>query len=486
MNKIVTAEEMARVEAWAVAHGASTEAFMEEAGRKVAIQIQKILPKGKKIAVLLGKGNKGGDGYVAARHLQEMGYLVELYPMYPSCECSRLNQQKGALVKGVSAHDFTKVDLILDALLGTGYHGALTPELENVVRRVNESQKPIVAIDIPSGLNGSTGKIETRAIMASHTIALGFAKVGFFIGDAWKYVGTLHVERFGFSQEVENEAKAIAYIPDFKSMSLPPIKRTQNKYSRGFVVGFGGSKHLSGAIKLSAKAALHTGAGIVKLFGLEEIGQIADELIFQLFDEKMWNEALQKAQVVFIGPGMGRSDEAKMWLERHLPAIQQPCVLDADALFFLPKISQLPTRAIVTPHQGEMNRLLAGQAKLDDAAFLQQCNKFAMEKNVIVVLKGSPTWIFAPDKMPAVIPLGDPGMATAGSGDVLTGMIAALLAQGKSLYDAALLGVVIHALAGEAAARDKTSYGYTASDLIEHLPDVYRSFPLSKEGSCAL
>jgi NAD(P)H-hydrate epimerase len=229
-------------------------------------------------------------------------------------------------------------------------------------------------------------------------------------------------------------------------------------------------------VKLTGLAALHTGAGIVKIFSLEDVGETADELICQVWEEESWQEANGKAQAVFVGPGMGREAEAKLWLQTHLKGISKPCVLDADALYFLPEVKGWPKQAILTPHRGEMVRLLQMKEMGDEEVFLSTCQQFVEKHRVIVVLKGAPTFILAPGELPAIVPRGDPGMATAGSGDVLTGIIAALLAQGKPLYEAAVLGVALHALSGEAAARAKTSHGYTASDLIESLPQALKFF----------
>jgi hydroxyethylthiazole kinase-like uncharacterized protein yjeF len=254
--------------------------------------------------------------------------------------------------------------------------------------------------------------------------------------------------------------------PDLKKWTLPKISPTQHKYERGFVLGFGGSTLLKGAVKLSARAALHADAGIVKIFSLEDIGDVDDEIISQRFDQKLWEEALKKAQSVFIGPGLGRSKAVEGWLKTHLPQIHQPCVLDADALYFRP---EWPRQAILTPHRGEMAYLL-GQSVTN-----KLCAEYAQSHNIILVLKGAPTFIFSEEKR-IVIPFGDPGMATAGSGDVLTGILAAQLAHRQSPLEATVLATVLHGLSGEAAALDKTSYGYTASDLIAYLPKAFEFF----------
>jgi len=475
--KVVTVEEMVRVEKWAIAHGASEEAFMHEAGRGVAEVVAQNYP-GKRVVIVAGKGNKGGDGFVAGIELLKRGFRVRAVCV--GDEGTKLNlsfRKRFVEAGGVvgTQIDFTHDEVVIDALLGTGFHGSVEKPFSTFIDAINHSSKPVVSIDIPSGLNGTTG-LASHAVKATHTVTLGFPKIGLFLQDGWNHTGILHIQSFGLSLQAENQARAIAQIPVLATLALPPMLRTQHKYQRGFVAGFGGSAAMPGAPQLSGLGALHVGAGIVKLFSLEPIALTAPELIAQVFDEKLWSEALSKAQAVFIGPGLGRALGVKQWLEKHLSSIKQPCVLDADALYFLSEISQWPKHCVLTPHRGEMARLLGVDKPANDALFLDKCQKFVDEKQVVLILKGAPTFVLAPNSLPIVVPRGDPGLATAGSGDVLTGVCAALLAQGMSLLDAAVLGVVLHALAGEAAAKAKTSYGYSASDLIGFLGEALQFF----------
>ncbi len=459
MIKVVTADEMKRIEKWAIDRGSSEESFLCEAGKKVAAAAKKF--PGKKIVLLIGKGNKGGDAYVAGRELLKAGYEIRAHLAYPLEECSPLNQKFG---KEFPQTDSFECDFFIDGLLGTGFHGEPDTWVASLIDAVNRSKKPILSIDVPSGLNGSTGETSEHTIRATATVTLGLPKIGLFLKNSWNFVGKLYIEDFGLPKEAIDEAKAIGWIPKLEELHLPLFKRNQHKYSRGFVLGFGGSSAFKGAVKLSGLAALHTGAGIVKIFTLEDVGPTADELICQIFDQKLWDEALAKAGAVFIGPGLGRSPAAKEWLQRQ--QIDKPYVVDADALFFL---TDFPSHSILTPHAGEMAHLLKNTG-------LTTAEEFVESKQVILILKGAPTMILAPGQLPVIIPRGDPGMATAGSGDVLTGILTALLAQGMPLFDAAVLGVVLHALAGEACAREKTSYGYSASDLIEALPKALEVF----------
>lgn len=251
-----------------------------------------------------------------------------------------------------------------------------------------------------------------------------------------------------------------------RELKLPKIVPDRNKYEAGYVVGFAGSKIYAGSAKLAGMAALRSGAGIVRIFHPEEIGAVPFELIAQNWDLNSWREALCKAQAVFVGPGLGRSEPVIHWLKTHFKEISVPCVVDADAL--LPDID-FPKQALLTPHRGEALRLL-GLKEASQEDLIAHLVSFCEKRQVIVVLKGAPTVIFAPGKEPILIRRGDPGMATAGAGDVLTGVIAALLAQGCALQDAAILGATLHGIAGELAAKEKTSYGLIASDLIDFLP----------------
>ena len=252
--------------------------------------------------------------------------------------------------------------------------------------------------------------------------------------------------------------------------SLPLIRKDWNKYSRGFLLGFGGSKEFQGAIKLSGRASLNSGAGITRLFSFDEIGPFPDELIFQVWEKNIWEECLEKASAVMVGPGMGRSFKNKEWLKNYLPLISLPMVIDADALFFLKELDIFPPAAILTPHEGELIHLLGGKKD----SLLKRAQDLASEKDIILLLKGPSTHIFSQAHQMTVIEEADPCMATAGSGDVLTGIIGALLAQKMKPLEASILGAKLHGLAGMSAAKAKTSYCVTASDLIEHLPLAFK------------
>lgn len=485
--KVVTAQEMARIEKRAIEKGSKEEKFMEEAGRKAAAAVMEFCAErglSKNVLLLVGKGNNGGDAYAAGVFLLEEGFKVRAFAVYEEAECSPLNRKfcerfrrkKGRIDDALEVGEA----VVVDGLLGTGFKGKVEERLAEVIRWANDLGKPIVALDIPSGLNGTTGEAEC-AIIADETVALGLPKSGFFLRQGWNCVGKLRVEDFGLPDWAVKEAEAVAFLPNWKRLRLPKVVRTRHKYQAGFVAGFGGSEDLSGAVKLSGLAALRAGAGIVKVFSPGGIGEAPMELICRQWNAKEWKEALSKAQAVFVGPGLGRSAEVLKWLKVHLKQVRQPCVLDADAL--ASDWKAFPDMAILTPHRGEALRLLGLKAMPAEEELFARVMRFCETHQVVIVLKGAPTFIFAPERAPVIVPRGDPGMATAGSGDVLTGILAALLAQGLFCYEAAVLGVWLHALAGEKAAQAKTSYGMIASDIIERLPEAFQAVMKWKEGT---
>lgn len=494
---VVTSDEMVRLEKLAYAEGADEEKFMENAGSgvaEVAEHFSLAYKLKREIYLLVGKGNKGGDAFTAGVKLLKRGFSVIAYHLFPLSECSPLCQKKGKRFKnggGLIVHVKTKKELqfhqntlIIDGLLGTGFHGKAEGLFAMTIEVANRSGLPILSIDIPSGVNGNTGEVGSTAIHATETISLGLPKIGFFIKDGWDYAGKLvHVD-FGLDPSIIAHAKVEAYLIDHARLAeaLPPIKRTRHKYQTGYLLAIAGSPGMSGAALMASWAAFRAGAGIVRLFypsGME-LGDAPLELLKDGWDLKNDAKILlesKRAKAFIVGPGMGRSKETKAALEKLLREIPLPCVMDADALFFLaenPQL-QLPVHTIITPHKEEMQRIL-GKIPLTHEA----CQHYVDKKKVTLVLKGAPTFVFHPHTKPLIIPFGDPGMATAGTGDVLTGIIGGLLAQGLEMRMAACVGVALHGLAGELCAAKKSSSGMMATDLIKVLPEVFRTL-LKKE-----
>lgn len=495
MTKIVKASEMARVEALSYAGGAIEEQFMRAAGFAISMAVQKMVGQlhiEPKILFLCGKGNNGGDGYVAATLLTKGGFPIHIYALSSFEESSLLSQKmrkeflkaKGELIEVQNAAqiDFTSYCLIVDGLWGTGFKGELPPLYRDVILKANGSKLPILAIDIPSGINGDSGERGEVAIMAHKTLFLALPKRGCFIGESYNHLGEVVVADFGLDKHYIAQAQAefLLVEPSFIRSLLPPLVRTRHKYEAGYVVGLGGSRAMSGAALLASEAALRAGAGIVRLLHPEgmERGSLLHEIICQPYVE---GEALlhffERAKALFIGPGMGLAPSARKLLKEILPKIELPCVLDADALTLLAEEGLSPPRgAILTPHKGEMKRLLhLTDREVAPEELLLLAREYAAKHEITLVLKGAPTFIFHQGALAYVVARGDPGMATAGSGDVLTGIIAAFLAQCGNPERAALLGCYLHGRSGELAAKAYTSYGMIASDIIKFLPDVFKS-----------
>lgn len=493
--KVVSAKAMAELEACAYQQGFKEKDFMENAGRGIALYVQEFIQKHgleHQIWLLCGKGNNAGDAFVAGCYLLDQGYLVIAIQLEDLVHCSPLCQQngqrfldkQGKLVRQID--DFGPSGVILDGLFGTGFKGQVHPPYTSLIEAANQSGLPILAIDIPSGLNGTTGQVEGSVIQATETIFLGLPKTGFFLEQGWNVTGKLQGVDFGLPAAIHEQA-----VADFEllmeeqvSSLLPPIRRNRHKYQAGYVIGVAGSPTMPGAALLSCLAAFRGGSGMVRLLypqGMEaELSSSPYELIkisynYDRVDKIV--QLMQKANAAFVGPGLGRSENTQHLLSTLLPSLKIPCVIDADALtFFANQAFELPFQAIFTPHMGEMQTLLKSSSRLIlNSDLLKTCQRYAEEHHVTLILKGSPTFIFHPQTPIFVNPTGDPGMATAGSGDVLTGLLASLLSQGLGCHDAALLGVYLHGLAGEIAVEQRgTSYGIMATDLIDHFALAYQ------------
>ncbi len=495
--KVVSAKEMARIEALAFSEGASDWEFMERAGAGIAAVVIDYLlshQDKKRVLLLCGKGNNAGDAYVVGRHLLESNYHVTAIQVYSLDECSPLCQenyhrfvkQGGSVQVQVSEEGLTLPDdcVVLDGILGTGFKGELRGDLLWLIPFVNASALPILSIDIPSGLNGNTGNVNSCAINATVTIFLGQPKTGFFLRDGWNYVGKLVPVDFGLDESylqqmhVDFSLITSAFVYHF----LPILKRTRHKYSAGYVVAYAGSKSMPGAAMLSGLAALRSGAGIVRILHPEDMAApvLPYEIIKEACSPEDYDtilERLNSASAVYLGPGIGRKPSVKQLIHMLCQKLQRPCVIDADAITLLSECENLsfPKETVLTPHLGEMHRLL-GLERHEDVSMelLAKIQNYSEKHHVTIILKGGPTFIIHPHSEIYINPFGNPGMATAGTGDVLTGIVAAFLSQGLCCHEAALLAVYLHSIAGDSVAQQKTPYSLIASDLIERLPVAFR------------
>ncbi len=499
--KVLSAEEMQRIESLSFRdHGQEQEAeFMERAGEAVAKIVSSLAPVGLRVFLLCGKGNNAGDAYVVGRYLQEYGFTVTALQVFPIDELKHLARSNAKAFQGSGGSvvspeqallfEFPSQGLIIDGLLGTGFQGSVRNPIANMIRKANASDLAILSIDVPSGLNASQGLLSEHdpVINARWTLALEFAKSGFFLGDAWNKLGQLRIVKFGLDQNYEKQAHETFRLLEKNLIVplLPKIQRNRHKYQRGSLALVAGSSGMAGAAILASHAGLRGGAGIVRLIHPKEItvelSQAPIELLRLAYDsqssshQELILKTLNKAKAVVMGPGLGQSDSVRALLNFLVPRIEVPLVLDADGLNLLEKgFNHFPPQTILTPHTGEMARLL-GLSKTVPVSldFLDRCQNYVNEKKVSLVLKGGPSFILQPNTVPSISLRGDPGMATAGSGDILAGILGALLAQNCPSHAAAMLGTYLHGLAGERAAYEKTSYAMIASDILAKIPDAY-------------
>lgn len=491
--KVVAPHQMADLEQQAYRDGASESDFMEEAGSGVGLVVHEFAERygiERQVILLCGKGNNAGDAYVAGVHLLHLDYHVHAYQLYPLNECSKLCRENaerfvrdGGLLTQVPYGDEISYPLdgiIVDGIFGTGFRGEVDEQIGSRILEANASGLPIISVDIPSGLDGETGLHGGVAILANETAFLGLPKIGFFLRDGWNAVGKLRFVDFGLSGDyIEELFSEVEMLDDLQMMPLlPSIKRNRHKYEAGYVIGVAGSPEMPGAAILSSISALRGGAGIMRLFHPEGMESLLSSSPYEVIKEPFGKslepilQEMKRANSLFLGPGIGRKEPAKKMLKELLPQITIPCVIDADALNLAAELNlSFPARTVLTPHMGEMHRLLGIQQHLPlDLDFLRLCQNYVEDTRATLVLKGAPTFIFHPGAPICVSPVGDPGMATAGTGDVLTGLIAALLAQGLTPHEAACLGVYLHGISGEHAAADLTSYCMVASDLLDFFP----------------
>lgn len=502
--KIVTSDEMTRIEKLAYAAGASEAVFMENAGRGASTEILKFFAYAalfpRKVMILCGKGNNTGDGFVCGRYLLQKGFeVVAMETVANEDEYSPLAKDHLALFEeeGGTRESFMfgqQVEwdgfaVLIDALLGTGLQGEVRELYADLIRQANGSGLPIFAIDIPSGLCGNTGKVLGEAIRASETVYLGLPKIGYFLGDGWEHVGRLSGVDFGLEESFISQAESSFDLVQKgdRFLAMPKINPSRHKYEAGFATLVGGSKTIFGAPLMASEAALKTGAGMVHLFypdGAAEIPLKAPlPLMASPFSKKNLEEIISKinqSRGVAIGMGLGTSPDAKVFFAALIEKIQVPVVLDADALNLFAENDQiqLPSQTLLTPHMGEMKRLL-GKAVTPKISpeFLKECRDYAQRKGVMILLKTF-CYIFISPKEETlqIVAGGNPGIAKGGSGDVLSGMIVSLIAQGMDRKKAALLAANLQVVSGDLAAKEKTAYGMTPLDLIEKIPEAIKAF----------
>lgn len=491
---ILTAAEMKALEARAFADGLTAEALMEEAGEKIARAVAQFSPLPGKCVVYFGKGHNGGDALVAARHLGRAGWELDLRPAFPRAAWSELPARQHDRLETAaqpSLHDTyylfghagTPPLVVLDGLLGIGAGGALREPIRAAARAINEaranSHARVFALDVPTGLNADSGAADPDAVIADYTLAIGFAKCGLLADAATRHVGRLAVlpleeltaRATGEAREVVATAASLASLLPRRSFDL-------HKGECGRVGIVASSRGLTGAARITAEACLRAGAGLITLFVSEDIYPLVAAAAppeIMVRPVRSYLEVLEtKSDVLAIGPGLGqaRANEIRQLLDRA----PQPAVIDADALNILAGhrhlLDRSPGPRLLTPHPGEMARLEPGSEKCARRAVVEQ---FTARHPATLLLKGARTLVGERGRPLSYNTTGSPGMATGGMGDALTGVCAALAAQGLALYDAARLGAWLCGRAAEIAivTGRESEESLTPTALLAHLGPAF-------------
>ena len=457
--------------------------LMQRAGA-VALRLLRIRwPEARRILVCCGGGNNGGDGYVVARLAFEAGLEVCLLAATPPARLSGDAALAAADWTGDVFEDVdpTGFDVVVDAVLGTGLEQVVREPLARLIERLDQARsdgrvRGVLAIDVPSGLNADTGMPMGAALRADVTVTFIGRKRGLATGRAAEFCGDLEYDDLGVSGQVFDDLEPDAILLDRVSVerTLPPRPAAAHKGQLGHVLVLGSDHNYPGACLLAARAALRAGSGLVSVatrrdHALALAAGLPEAMWADGEDGSVLGELLEGADVLALGPGLGRSEWSRAIWSRAL-ASDLPMVLDADGLNLLAEQSMARGRWILTPHPGEAARLLGSDTAAVQRDRFAAARVLARRHDAVVVLKGAGSLIAEPDGRVAVCPFGTPAMATAGMGDVLTGIIASLIGQGLDLAAAARLGVVLHARAGERAAAGRRNI--LAGELIEALPGV--------------
>ncbi len=486
MLELLTVEEMAEADRRAIDGGVPGAVLMENAGRAVADEVSRRYPDAATVAVLCGPGNNGGDGFVAARHLAERGYKVRLGF---GGEVSRLPKDAAAIARlyGGKKERLGKdllagADVVVDALFGAGLGRPISGELAALIDAANASGLPIIAVDVPSGIDGTTGEVKGTAINAAATVTFFRLKPGHLLLPGRSHCGEISLADIGIPDSVLEaiKSKTFANEPALWLAHYPWPKPEGHKYVRGHAVVVSGPLWSTGAARLGARGALRVGAGLVTVASPRDAltvnaAQLTAVMVREADDARALTQLLadKRKNAVLIGPGVGVGERTEAMVLAAL-ASQAAVVLDADALTtfagdqgaLFSAIRSRDAPVVLTPHNGEFARLfgdLASRPKIYRACVA------AVRSGAIVVLKGSDTVVAAPDGSAAINATTNPWLATAGTGDVLSGMALGLLAQGMPGFAGASAAVWMHGAAAKAFGP-----GLIAEDLPEMLPSVLR------------
>lgn len=487
MQYLVTGKEMKQLDTITSEHfGVPPVVLMEQAAQAFVEQLLALYPNPGNVLVVCGSGNNGGDGIAAARLLNQRKIPAAVYvPLEKNPSELFLLQKKIYLAyqyKVVSGLKETeRYDMIVDAVFGTGLSRKIDSPYDQLIEQINQMDAHRVALDVASGVSAENGEVFGTAFRADDTITFSFGKIGAYLWPGAVYSGRIHVVPIGITAESFCRISPHFAAFDRTDLSLLPERRPDShKGTYGKLLVIAGSSHMAGAAVFAAKAAYRMGCGLVKVMTAVENKQILlsllPEAIFSAYEPGQLAEDLEWADAAVLGPGLGTSAQAKEILHQVLESCMVPLVLDADALNLLaeePKLLQSsPADIVVTPHLGEMARLTGEHVPAIKAKIMAAAADFAREYGVVCVLKDARTAVAVPDGMCYLNLSGNNGMATAGSGDVLSGVVGSLLAQGTRPGIAAPLGVYLHGLAGDEAEKCLGSRSMIASDIIDGISAV--------------
>jgi hydroxyethylthiazole kinase-like uncharacterized protein yjeF len=498
LSGLPDAERMRATDRWAIAEqGIPGVELMERAGAGLAALAGELAVDDGPIAVVCGKGNNGGDGYVAARHLREAGRDVRVLTVAPVDELKGDAATNAERLPGDAPRPFAPgaledAALAIDALLGTGFSGEPHGAAGEAIAALNAWPGAVVACDVPSGVDASNGEVSGAAVQADATATFAAAKPGLWINPGKACAGAIRVVDIGIPPGAPVDAPDVGLIHDAAVLALVPRRRPGwTKFTSGHVLIAGGARGLSGAPCLAAEAAQRAGAGYVTACVPASLETIFEVRLLEVMTRGLPDdggahteagvdtvlELAQRGGALVAGPGIGRTDGAVAFVRRLVREVDVPVLLDADGLnAHAGELHVLASRrapTVLTPHEGELGRLLDVSSDAVKARRLHHAREAARAAQAIVVLKGDDTLVAEPGGMVAVSPGASAALATAGTGDVLSGVIAAILARGVDPFAAACAGVRLHARAGVHAAGERGVDGVIARDVVEALPRAW-------------
>jgi ADP-dependent NAD(P)H-hydrate dehydratase / NAD(P)H-hydrate epimerase len=511
--KVATAEQMQEIDRKAIGtFGIPGIVLMENAGRGAADLLCGAFPgiEGKQIAILAGKGNNGGDGFVIGRHLLNRGLSVRVLLLSDSATLkgdAKTNFEIFSRMRGEVLffpgpehferlkNDLEGADLLVDAIFGTGLNSEVEGFHRQVIEHLNHLNRPVFAVDIPSGLDADTGKPLGAAVRAALTVTFGLPKVGHLIAPGPDYTGELKIIDIGIPANLVAEQPIGTHLleeKEIRSWLRQPRSRNTHKGDYGHLLVLAGSPGKTGAAAMACEAALRMGAGLVTLGIPESLNPIMEVKLTEAMTEPLPEtsgrtlslrafgpilELCKNKKAVIIGPGLGTDKQTRSLIIKLVRALDLPIILDADGLNALAAhTGSFPAKhtLILTPHPGEMARLIRSTVKEVQEDRIGVARRFSQEKRVFLVLKGYRTLIATPEGEIFINPTGNPGMASGGTGDVLTGMTGGLACQGLDLLRSLQAAVFLHGMAGDRAAAEKGERSLVATDMVAKIPDVLR------------